>query len=369
MDDIRYVALDVHKATVCVALAETGRGGEVRQIGVFENRRETLAKMAAKLGKAGRRLSFCYEAGPCGYGVHRLLTGCGHHCIVVAPSLIPRKSGDRVKTDRRDAMMLAKLHRAGELTAIWIPDATHEAVRDLVRARATAAQVLSKARQHLQGFLLRHDRVYRGARAWTQAYRRWLTTVRFEHPAQQIVLQDYIHTVEDAEARRDRLTRQIEEVLPRWSMAPVVAALQAMRGVALVVAVTVVAEVGDFRRFANARQLMAYLGLVPSEHSSGSTIRRSGITKAGNALARRVLIEGAWTYRMTARVSRKLHDRLEPLPAVIRDIAWKAQVRLCARYRRLAATGKPKVVVTTAIAREMVGFIWAIAGIAQPALT
>ena len=368
MDDITYVGLDVHKATVCVTVAESGRGGEIRQVGVFENRPEILCKMAARLGKGGRRLSFCYEAGPCGYGLHRLLTGCGHSCIVVAPSLIPIKSGDRVKTDRRDAMMLAKLHRAGELTAIWIPDAAHEAIRDLVRARATAGQVLSKARQHLQGFLLRHDRIYRGVRAWTLAYRRWLTTVRFEHPAQQIVLQDYIHAVEDAEARRDRLTRQIEEMLPSWSMAPVVTALQAMRGVALVVAVTVVAEVGDFRRFANARQLMAYLGLVPSEHSSGSTIRRGGITKAGNALARRVLIERAWTYRMTARVSRKLHDRLEPLSAAIRDIAWKAQVWLCARYRRLAAAGKPKVVVTTAIAREMVGFIWAIARIAQPAL-
>jgi transposase len=216
--------------------------------------------------------------------------------------------------------------------------------------------VLGKARQHLQGFLLRHERVYRGARAWTLAYRRWLTTVHFEHPAQQIVLQDYIHAVQDAEARRDRLTQQIEELLPNWSMAPVVLALQSMRGVALVVAITVVAEVGDFRHFGNPRQLMAYLGLVPSEHSSGNT------------LARRVLIEGAWTYRMSARVGRKLHDRLEPLPTAVRDIAWKAQLRLCARYRRLSAAGKPKVVVTTAIAREMVGFIWAIALIVQSVL-
>jgi transposase len=368
MENITYVGLDVHKATVCVALAESGRGGEVRQIGVFENRSEILVKLAARLSKGGRRLSFCYEAGPCGYGLHRLLTGCGHDCVVVAPSLIPVKAGDRVKTDRRDAVMLAKLHRAGELTSIWIPDAAHEAMRDLVRARATAGRVLSKARQHLQSFLLRHDQIYREARAWTLAYRRWLTTVRFAHPAQQIVLQDYIHAVEDAEARVDRLTRQIEELLPNWSMSPVVTALQAMRGVALVVAVTVVAEVGDFRRFANARQLMAYLGLVASEHSSGATVRRGGITKAGNTLARRVLIEGAWTYRMPARVSRKLHDRNEKLPPAIRDIAWKGQMRLCARYRRLAAAGKPKVVVTTAIAREMVGFIWAIAGIAQPTL-
>jgi transposase len=366
MNDITYVGLDVHKTTVCVAIAESGRGGEVREVGVFENRPDVLRKMVARLAKHRHRLNFCYEAGPCGYGLHRLLIGLGHDSVVVAPSLIPMKAGTRVKTDRRDALMLAKLHRAGELTPIWIPDPTHEAMRDLVRARATAVRVLSKARQHLQGFLLRHDRIYPGARAWTLAYRRWLTTVRFDHPAQQIVLQDYIHAVEDAELRRDRLTRQIEELMPTWSMAPVVAALQAMRGVALVVAVTVVAEVGDFRRFSSARQLMAYLGLVPSEHSSGSTIRRAGITKAGNALARRVLIEGAWTYRMSARVSRKLHDRLEPLSAAIRDIAWKAQVRLCARYRRLAATGKPKVVITTAIAREMVGFIWAIAQVAQP---
>jgi transposase len=368
MDDTTFVGLDVHKATVCVAVAESGRGGEVRQIGVFENRPEILGKMVARLAKSGRRLSFCYEAGPYGYGLHRLLTGSGHECVVVAPSLIPIKAGDRVKTDRRDAMMLAKLHRAGELTALWVPDGAHEAMRDLIRARATSVRMLGKARQHLQGFLLRRERVYRGVRTWSLAYRRWLTTLRFEHPAQQIVLQDYIHAVQDAEARRDRLTEQIEELLPRWSMAPVVAALQAMRGVAFVVANTVVAEVGDFRRFVHPRQLMAYLGLVPSEHSSGSSVRRGGITKAGNALARRVLIEGAWTYRMSARVSRKIHDRLEQLPPQIRDIAWKAQVRLCARYRRLAAAGKPKVVVTTAIAREMVGFIWAIARIAQPPL-
>jgi transposase len=368
MDNITFVGLDVHKATVCVAVAESGRDGEVRQVGVFENRPDVLNKMVARLDKNGRRLSFCFEAGPCGYGLQRLLTGAGHECVVIAPSLIPIKAGDRVKTNRRDAMMLAKLHRAGELTAIWVPDHAQEAMRDLVRARATAVRILGKARQHLQGFLLRHERVYSGPRAWTLAYRRWLTTVRFEHPAQQIVLQDYIHAVQDAETRRDRLTSQIEELLPNWSMAPVVAALQAMRGVAFVAAVTVVSEVGDFRRFINPRQLMAYLGLVPSEHSSGGSVRRGGITKAGNALARRVLIEGAWTYRMSARVSRKIHDRLEPLSAEIRDIAWKAQVRLCARYRRLVAAGKPKVVVTTAIAREMIGFIWAIARIAQPAL-
>lgn len=361
MKDSIFVGLDVHKTTISVAVAEGMRGGEVRQLGIVPNRADQVAKLAEKLTKDDRRVSFCYEAGPCGYGLHRQLTELGHDCIVVAPSLIPMKAGDRVKTDRRDAAMLAKLHRAGELTAVWVPDPAHEAMRDLVRARAAAMRVLGKARQHLQGFLLRHGRIYAGKKGWTLAYRRWLTTVRFNHPASQIVLQDYIHAVTDGEARVERLTRQIEELVPQWSMKPFVEAVQAMRGVAFIVAVTVVAEVGDFSRFDNPRQLMAYLGLVPSEQSSGTSTRRGGITKAGNALARRALIEGAWTYRMQARVSRKLNDRNERLPQAIRDIAWKAQVRLCARYRRLSARGKPKVIVTTAIAREMVGFLWAIA--------
>jgi transposase len=266
-----------------------------------------------------------------------------------------------VKTNRRDAAMLARLHRAGELTSVWVPDAAHEAMRDLVRARATAGRVLTKARQHLTGFLLRHGKGYAGARAWTLAHRRWLTTVRFDHPAQQIVMQDYIYAIEDAEKRIIRLVEQIEMLLEHWSMAPVVKAIQAMRGVAFVNAVTIVAEIGDFARFDNPRQLMAYVGLVPSEHSTGDSVKRGGITKAGNSQARRALIEGAWTYRMQARVSRKLHDRIDDLPQGIRDTAWKAQVRLCARYRRLIARGKTKVIVTTAIAREMIGFIWAIA--------
>jgi transposase len=291
MGDGPDVGLDVHNATLCIALAESGRDGDVRQIGVFENRPELLMKLAARLSKGGRQLSFCYEAGPCGYGLHRLLTGCGHECVVVAPSLIPVKAGDRVNTDRRDAVMLAKLHRAGELTSIWIPDAAHEAMRGLVRARATAGRVLSKARQHLQSFLLRHDRIYRGARAWTLAYRRWLTTVSFVHPAQQIVLQDYIHAFHDAESPARPADPANRAAAAELVDGPVVAAPQAMRGVALIVAGTVVSEVGDFRRFANARQLIAYLGLVPTEHSSGASVRGGGITKASNVLARRVLIE------------------------------------------------------------------------------
>jgi transposase len=211
----------------------------VRFLGEIPSAPEALHRLVERLKGRYRQLSFCYEAGPCGYGVHRLLSGLGQNCSVVAPSLIPSRPGERMKTNRRDAIALARLHRAGELTPVWVPDAAHEAMRDLVRAWATARRVLGKARQHLQGFLLRHGRIYHGLRGWTRAYRRWLTMVRFDHPAQQIVLQDYIHTVEDAEARLARLEQQIEELLPSWSMAPVVEALQAMRGIALIVATTV----------------------------------------------------------------------------------------------------------------------------------
>ena len=367
MDNTIFVGMDVHKATIALAVAEGGRGGEVREVGIFANRWDVVGKQVARLAASGRRLSLVYEAGPFGFGLHRQLTDLGHECHVVAPSLIPTRAGDRIKTDRRDAMMLARLHRAGELTPVWVPDAAHEAMRDLVRARATAVRGLSKARQHLRGFLLRHGRQHAGRTAWTKAYRRWLTTLRFDHPAQQLVLQDYIHAVEDGEARVARITLHIRELVPTWSLAPTVTAIQAMRGVGLIVAVTMAAEVGDFSRFASPRQLMAYLGLVPSEHSSGTSVRRGGITKAGNTLARRALIEGAWTYRMPARVSRKLYDRNETVSAPVRDIAWKAQQRLCGRYRRLVAAGKPRVVVTTAIAREMTGFVWAIAREVQTA--
>ena len=280
--------------------------------------------------------------------------------MVVAPSLIPRRAGDRVKTDRRDAASLARLHRAGELTAVWVPDTAHEAIRDLVRARLDAVHALRRARQQLSGFLLRQGCHY-GRPAWTKLHRRWLSNLKFEQAVHHLVLEDYIQAVETAEARRDRLTAQIEAMLPEWTLAPVVAALQTLRGMALVNAATLIAELGDLSRFTDPRQLMAYLGLVPSEHSSGASVKRGSITKAGNSAARRLLIEAAWCYRFPARVSRELLLRQENQPKLIRDIAWKGQVRLCARYRRLARTGKPANVVTAAIARELTGFIWAIA--------
>jgi transposase len=365
-DRITYVGLDVHKEGIVVAVAEEGIRGEVREYGRIGNTAGALDRVARKLGGEGVKLRFAYEAGPCGYGIQRHLSGRGHECVVVAPSLIPKRAGDRVKTDRRDAASLARLHRAGELTAVWVPDPGHEAMRDLVRARLDAVYALRRARQQLSGFLLRHGCHY-GRPAWTKLHRRWLAGLKFEQAVHHLVLEDYVQAIEAAQARRDRLTAQIAALLPDWTLAPVVAALQAMRGMALVNAATLIAELGDLSRFANPRQLMAYLGLVPSEHSSGASVRRGGLTKAGNSAARRLLIEAAWCYRFPARVSRELLLRQEEQPKPIREIAWKAQVRLCARYRRLARTGKPATVVTAAIARELAGFVWAIARSVPPA--
>ncbi len=361
-----YVGLDVHKDTIAVAIAEEGKRGEVREHGKIANTPIALTKLVSKLARGGRALMFCYEAGPCGYGIQRQLSIAGHECVVVAPSLIPIKTGDRVKTDRRDAINLAKLHRAGELTPVWVPDQAHEAVRDLVRARLAAVRSLRQARQQLSGFLLRHGYHYNRP-AWTLLHRRWLADLRFEQPAHYLVLEDCIAVIETATARRDRLEGHISAALADWSLGPVVRALQALRGMALVAAATVVAELGDVTRFTNPRQLMAYLGLVPSEHSSGSKRRLGSITKAGNSAARRMLIEAAWTYRFPARISRDLLLRQEGLAGPVCETAWKAQTRLCGRYRKLSRLGKPANVVTAAIARELAGFVWAICNLVQPA--
>jgi transposase len=370
-----YVGLDVSKLKISVALAEAGRDGEVRFLGDIDHTPEGIKRLVAKLAKRHRRLAFCYEAGPTGYGLQRQLTGLGHDCAVVAPSLIPKRPGERVKTNRRDAISWARLHRAGELTRVWIPDPGHEAVRELVRAREAAMEDLRRARQHLQSFLLRHGRVFTGRAAWTQAHARWLGEQSFEHAAQHLVLAEYRQAIADAETRLARLTQQVTGAVSSWSLAPVGAAYQALRGVAFLTAVTFVAEIGDVRRFDSPRQLMAYLGLVPSESSTGERVRRGGITigprpiprravsgadRAGNGRARRVLVEGAWTYRFPARMSRLLQERQDGLPKAVREIAWKAQVRLCRRYRKLMANGKRQTVVATAIAREMAGFLWAI---------
>jgi transposase len=366
--DTTYVAFDTSKETIAVAIADGGQRGEVRFFGTIANRPEAVRKLVDKLARRHSRLAFCYEAGPTGYGLYRQMRALGHECQVVAPSMVPVRPGGHVKTDRRDATTLAALFRAGELTAIWVPDDAHEAMRDLVRARHAAVGGVRRARQQLLSFLLRHGRIYPTKRHWTRGHRRWLAEQRFEHAAQQIVFEELIQAIEQASSRRDRLEQQMIALAPSWSLQPVVAALQALRGLAVVGAMILVAEIGDFRRFTSPRQLMAWLGLVPREHSSGASTIRGAITKAGNSRARRLLVESAWTYRLPARIAPALLARSEALPEAIRAIAWKAQVRLCARYRRLQRAGKPTNVVTVAIARELVAFAWAIATAIMPPL-
>jgi transposase len=356
-----FVGMDVHKNSIEIAIAEQGRMGEVRSYGKIDGTLSALDKVVRKLVSKGRCLHFVYEAGPCGYEIYRHLTSKGLDCTVAAPSKIPKKSGDRIKNDHRDAINLARLHRAGELTAIHVPQAEDEAMRDLVRARGDAIGDEKKAKQRLSAFLLRSGHRYSGKASWSQAHMRWLSDIKMPHRSQQIVLQEYIDTLTVCRLRGQRLTDQIRQLLPEWRMHPVVKAFQSLRGVSLIVAVTTAAEIGDLSRFESPRQLMAYLGLVPSEHSSGEETRRGPITKAGNGHARRVLVEAAWAYRFPARVSRVLLKRQEGLPQEICDISWKAQIRLCSRYRRLWAKGKVKQVIVTAIARELCAFMWAIA--------
>ncbi len=361
-----FVGFDVHKETIAVAIAKGGAGGDVGGFGTIKNSKQAVALLARKLARTHGKLSFCYEAGPCGYAIYRQLADLGHDCQVVAPSLIPTKPGDHIKTDHRDAVTLARLLRAGELTAVWVPDQAHEAMRDLVRGRIAVMQSVRKARQQLQGFLLRQDLRYPGKSPWTKLHRDWLRSLTFAYPAHHVLVHELLHVIEEGQRRQQRIEQQIQALLPTWSMAPIVRAIQAMRGVSVIAALTLAAEIGDFRRFDNPRQLMAYLGLVPSEFSSGKRVTRGSITKAGSAHARRVLIEGAWAYQQRAGISKLHMQRLTNLPTQIREIAWDAQLRLCARYRRLAAKGKCKNVVTTAIAREMAAFVWAIAREVEP---
>lgn len=357
-----YIGLDVHKVSISVAVAEAGRQApEFR--GEIPNEPRAIDKLVNQLSQRfdGQPLLFSYEAGPCGYGVYHQIQASGHDCEVVAPTLIPQRAGDRIKTDRRDAKMLARLSRSGELTPVWVPTPEQEAIRDLTRAREDMKAAELRARQRLNAFLLRHRKTYPGKSKWIPAHFRWLETVRFDTPVQQVVLQEYVDNVKDAQRRVAGLEKQMRTVLPDWSLAPVVEAVQAMRGVSLITAMTVLAELGDISRFDSPRQLMAYLGLVPSEHSSGGSRRQGGITKTGNGHVRRVLVEAAWSYRFPARKTRIIEQRAEKTSPTVQAIAWEAQKRLCGRYRRLAATGKAKQQVTTAVAREMAGFLWAIA--------
>jgi transposase len=356
-----YVGLDVHKDSIAVAYVAKDHDAEVIYLGTIGTRQVDIDQLVRKLQSNAKHLVFVYEAGPCGYWLYRYLTKKNLSCWVVAPSLIPKKAGDRVKTDRRDAVQLARLMRSGDLTPVYVPQVEDEAIRDLSRAREDTIRDLKAAKFRLKAFLLRQDIRYTGQATWGPAHLRWLSEVVCATPAQQIVFQEYVRAVNEHTERLQRLEQELHEQVHTWRLQPVVEALQALRGVQFTVAVTVIAELGDLTRFDNPRQLMSYLGLTPSEYSSGERRRQGSITKTGNTHARHALVEGAWAYRYPAKVSRHLQLRLEKLPKTVQDMSWKAQVRLCKRYRRLSARGKHPNQVVVAIARELVAFMWAIA--------
>jgi transposase len=361
-----FVGVDASKLRHAVAVAEAGRLGEVRFLGEIEATDAAVTKLVRKLSAKGCRLTFCYEAGPTGYGLCRLIKELGHDCLVAAPSLIPRKSGDRVKTNRRDAVSLARLLRAGELTGVWAPDERHEAMRDLVRARAAAAADLRVKRQQVSALLLRLGRHYPGKTTWGRAHVTWLMSQKLAHREQRIAFEEMLLALRETQARIKRLEQAIAASVPDWSLAGTVTALMALRGVDLIAAATLLSEIGDLGRFRSPRQLMAWLGLTPSEASSGERVRRGAITKTGNGRARRMLVECAWSYRHPPRVGIAKQRRLEAAPPAVRAIAWKAQSRLCGRYRALAKRGKLRAVAVTAVARELAGFIWAIQRAIEP---
>jgi transposase len=356
MENVRFVGLDVHADSIAIAVAEPGRG-EPSGLATIPNDTVMLIKRLRRLGC----VKCCYEAGPTGFGLHRDLEKAGVDCMVVAPSLVPTRAGDRVKTDRRDAVKLARFLRSGDLTEVHVPDEATEAMRDLERAREDAKRAELSARHQLGKFLLRHGRRSPVKTAWSKKHLEWIRVQRFKHAAQQLVLDDYLKTVEDLRERVDRLTKSIVDLVEKWSRRPLVKALQALRGVNVISAVVLAAELGDVARFDTAPRLMGYLGLVPSEHSSGESRQQGRITRTGNGHARRILVEAAWAYRFRARRSDAMQARSRDVSEEVQRIAWRAQVRLCSRYAKLTARGKNKNRTVIAIARELAGFIWAIA--------
>src|SRR5215475_1143119 len=356
-----FVAFDTSKLRNAVAIADGGRAGEVRFLGEIDSTEAATAKLVRKLAGKYERLTFCYEAGPTGYGLHRQIKSLGFECVVVAPSLTPKRPEDHVKTNRRDALSLAKLLRADELAPVWVPDRGHEAMRDLTRARETAMTDLRSKRQQISAFLLRQGRHYpENKKTWSKTHMDWLASQKFEYAEQRLVFEEMVLAMRQARERLERLEQAIRIAVPDWSLADVVEALMAMRGLDLISAASFLAEIGDLSRFRMPTELMAYLGLVPSEDSTGDSIKRGPITKAGNRRARRMLVECAWAYQHPPRVGRDKQPKVDAAPRAVREIAWKAQCRLHRRYRALIRRGKLKTVAITAVARELAGFIWAI---------
>lgn len=353
-----FVGLDVHKDSIVVAVAEAGRG-PARAVATVPFEGKALSRVLQKLGPK-ETVSCCYEAGPTGYGLARTLHAAGWDCEVIAPSLIPKKPGERIKTDRRDAAKLAQNHRNGDLVSVVIPDEASEAIRDLERARDAAKKAERVVRHQLSKFLLRHGRRYPGKTTWTDPHRAWIAGQEFAEPAHKHVLADGLAAVETATLRVTQLTERLRDLAATWNRAPLVKALQAMRGVEFVTAVTVVAEVGDFRRFRTAGDFMGYVGLIPTEQTTGETRRRGPITKTGNAHVRRLLVESAWHYRRQPRMGKALRERSVDVAPGVCAIAWKAQTRLHNRLKKLIGKGKHPAEAVTAVARELAGFVWAI---------
>ena len=358
----KFIGLDVHKDTIVIAIAEGGRGGEERAYGTISNDLHALEKTLRKLGGEGVRLHVVYEAGPTGFVIYRRLTQLQIDCVVVAPSKLPQMSGDKLKTDQRDAAKLARLHRAGELTAVHVPDAVDESVRDLCRARSDAMADLRRAKQRLKMFLLRVGYRYQGKDNWSAAHVRYLREIVMPLPVHKTVLEDYLLTIDQASARLARLEDLLEAQVARWRLGPVVAALMCLRGFQTVAAATLVAELGDVRRFAHPRDLMAFLGLIPSEHSTGHKRRQGGITKTGNGHARWMMIEAAQPVHLVPKISQHLTKRQEGQPAAFKAIGWKAQTRLHKRYWQLAARKVMTAKIQVAVARELTGFVWDVLG-------
>jgi len=353
-----HVGLDVHKNSTAVAVASQDRRSEF--VGTLGPELTELCRVLDKQGSP-QAMQIVYEAGPCGYGLVRALRTRGYRCDVIAPAKVARRPGDRVKTDRRDALHLAEQSRAGALTAVWVLEEADEAIRDLSRAREDAVRARLKARQRLQAMLLRYGHRYSGKTRWTAAHERYLAQRSFPYAAQDLAYVEYREAVSESQQRVERVTEALREQVQQWRMQPVVSALMTLRGIDFVAATTLVAELGDLRRFAHPRELMSFLGLVPSESSSGDVRRLGAITRTGNGHARRMLVEAAWNYRFPARISRALQARQEGQPQAVRDIAWQAQVRLSRRYRALKARQINHNKICVAVARELTGFVWAIA--------